>query len=390
MKKKILFVCCDMRSGGVQKSLISLLNTINYDDYDVDLFLFRQDGLFMSQLPTKVNLLNDNPRLRELWKQKHYVKVLRAYFAGKVALMNKNLSKRWGVYWKGHKGVFRTFDTKYDVAIAYNDGVELFYVVDCVEAKKKIGFNHSEYSNPATYKPELDRKYYHVLDKIVCVSTICEKKLIEYFPEIQSKTCVIENIVSKELLKNMSEEKKTFDAIRKNDNIKIIVTVARLDKKKGFDIAIKALSLLKSEGINFKWYIIGVGPDEQWIKDMVELEGLCDDIVFLYEQANPYCYVKNADIFMLTSYFEGKSIAVEEAKLLEMPILITRYGTAENQIEDEITGLIAEFEPNDIKEQLKRLMTDEELVCRLKYNLKYKCHSNEKENIEKIYSLIEG
>ena len=57
MKKKILFVINSLNCGGAEKALISLLETMDYSKFDVDLLLFKQEGIFMSKIPVQVNLL---------------------------------------------------------------------------------------------------------------------------------------------------------------------------------------------------------------------------------------------------------------------------------------------------------------------------------------------
>ena len=57
MKKKILFICSNMKVGGFQKSLISLLRCFDYEKYDVDLLLLDPSGIFMDLIPKEVNIL---------------------------------------------------------------------------------------------------------------------------------------------------------------------------------------------------------------------------------------------------------------------------------------------------------------------------------------------
>ncbi|MCI7442023.1 MAG: glycosyltransferase, partial [Clostridium sp.] len=57
MKKKILFIEEGLGIGGAEKSLLAILNLLDYSKYEVDLFLFRHNGEFMNMLPKEVNLL---------------------------------------------------------------------------------------------------------------------------------------------------------------------------------------------------------------------------------------------------------------------------------------------------------------------------------------------
>lgn len=385
MKKNVLFICCDMRSGGVQKSLATLLNCLNYDEYSVDLFLFKQSGLFMDLIPKEVNLLPENERLRDFIRRGEVMKPLKAYFSAKRYGKSENLDIKWLAYWKTNRELYRINPKKYDVAIAYNDGVELYYLVDCVQSKKKIAYNHIDYLNRLTYKPKLDRRYYEFVDGIITVSDTCKAQLIKVFPEYEEKIKVIENIIQKDYLIQKAGSVLPSEYKNMEDKEFKIVTVAGLFIRKGYDLAAEALGMLRNEGYNFRWFIIGIGDDKEIISKKVNECKIASSTVFLQEKANPYPYVKWADLFMLTSRAEGKCIAVEEAKLLECPILITNYSSAKDQINDGMTGVIAEMSSEAIAEKLRILMDDNKLRKCISQNMKNNCKSNEKEIMKKVY-----
>lgn len=390
-KKKILFICCDMGKGGVSKSLASLLNCIDYKLYDVDLFLFEKKGLFLSQVPKNVNILDANLRFIEHIRKGKILQVAKAYFTSLKIKNCTNLERRWGLFWNSNKALYQKNNKQYDVAISYNDGIELYYLIDCVKAYKKIGYNHTDYTNSLTYKPNLDRKYYEQLDYLVTVSDVCARQLKKVFPEFEHKIRVIENIVKKDTLFSMVQNKDPYTSlIGDRKSINVIITVAGLYMRKGFDLSARALSILKSRGYKFKWIIIGAGPEEDKVVQTIRNNDIFDETIMLYEQSNPYNYVKWADIFMLNSYAEGKSIAIEEAKLLEMPILITNFSSAGDQIIDGVNGIIAELNAESIAQKLEILLTNKELREKISYYLKNNSSSNEMDNINKIYNMWEG
>ena len=80
-------------------------------------------------------------------------------------------------------------------------------------------------------------------------------------------------------------------------------------------------------------------------------------------------------------------MAVEEAKLLEKPIIITNYSSASDQIKDEFNGLIAEISSESITEKIEEIINNKLLVNNLTNNLKLNCFSNEEENMKKIYDI---
>ena len=289
---------------------------------------------------------------------------------------------------KLNKKSFRPNSKKYDCAISYNDGVELYYMVDCLCANVKIAWNHTNYTNSFTYKPTLDKFYYDRVNYIVTISEECAYTLKRVFPENADKVRIIENIVLKDTLMSLAEVENPYDSYSIDRDTTVICTVAGLYVRKGFDYASVALGNLKKEGIKFLWFIVGGGPEENEIKDLVRNNNIENETFFLHQQSNPYKFVKWADIFLLTSHAEGKSIAIEEAKLLEKPILITHFASAFDQIESGKSGLVAEMTNDSVTEKLRMLIGDKDLQTNLSNYLKNNTHSNRDKNINALYSLI--
>lgn len=372
----------------MSKSLASLLSCLDYTRYNVDLFLFSKKGLFLTQVPQEVNILPENESGKDLLHRFRFdllfLRLLSKLWCSHIT----ELEKKWTTFWRLNRYTYRQNDKMYDVAISYNDGVELYYLIDCIKSSKKIGYNHTSYTNYLTYKPKLDGSYYKHLDYLITVSDQCAVELKKVFPSEASKVRVVENIVKKSTLFSLAGNDDPFTTLVEERNKTIvIVTVAGLYLRKGFDFSAAAVSKLKDEGYKLKWFIIGVGPEEEQVKQIITDNNISDITVFLYEQSNPYKYVKWADIFMLTSHAEGKSIAVEEAKLLEKPILITHYSSAYDQISHNDTGLIAEMYNDSVTTELRKLIKDSTLRTSLSKSLREKCKSNEVENLEKIYQL---
>jgi glycosyltransferase involved in cell wall biosynthesis len=110
-------------------------------------------------------------------------------------------------------------------------------------------------------------------------------------------------------------------------------------------------------------------------------------LFFLGLKSNPYAYISNASAFILPSFFEGKSISLEEAKLLHKPIVVTNFSSAKDQIENEVTGLIADMNATSIAEGLEQLLLNPSLQKDLTSNLKITTFGTENE-VTKFYNLI--
>lgn len=396
MKKRLLFVMESMKSGGGERSLLSLLQLINYEKYDVDLMLFNQSGLFFDMIPEQVNIVSfgkdyesfSKPLIESvrtfLFSFKPVMALNRLLYSRTVNRKNIPELERDQRAWKYMKDIFADNRREYDAAIGYLEGKPNFYVADFVDAKVKIGYIHNDYSKLGL-DSSADKKIFDKLDAIVTVSDECKKVLEKTFPQFAKKFFVIENITSPKTLAKMSEE--IPEEFTGKGNEKIIVTVGRISQQKGYDIAIDAAEILAKKGYNFKWFSIGKGELREEFEQKIKEKNLQNKFVLLGERANPYPYLANCDIYVQPSYFEGKSIAVDEAKILAKPIVATKFTTVYDQLADGETALLAEINAESVAEKIAQLFDNKNLAETLSGNLKKMKHGNEEE-IEKFYELL--
>jgi glycosyltransferase involved in cell wall biosynthesis len=140
-------------------------------------------------------------------------------------------------------------------------------------------------------------------------------------------------------------------------------------------------------GIKVKWYVIGEGCERLKLQSLINKKKLKDDFLLLGSTANPYKFIKGADIYVQPSRFEGKSIAIEEAKILYKPIIVTNFSTASEQITSGTDGIICEMTPIGISNAIKCLVYDIPLRKSIINYLEKLTHGNEQE-INNLYSII--
>ena len=137
-------------------------------------------------------------------------------------------------------------------------------------------------------------------------------------------------------------------------------------------MAIEACKKLEEDGYKITWYVIGEGEERGNLEKMIEENDLKGKFILLGIKENPYPYIREANIYVQPSRFEGKSIAIDEAKILHKPIVITNFSTAKDQIKNKENGIIVEMDPNAISEGIKKLIDNEELRNKLTSNLSKK------------------
>lgn len=387
MKKEILFIVSDMDSGGFQKSLVSLLQCFDYKRYNVDLLILSPQGIFMEQIPKEVNLVNAN--ISSSFFRSFPISCIELIKEGKYLLSLKRvihfIMSRFD---KGRAAIYMSkqipyLEKEYDVAIDYNGQQILYYMVDKIKAKKKISYFHSDYKKWDYYK-SADKKYYPKVDYIVTISDICKNSLDEVFPESKHKTKVIHNISSPKTINKLSMEKCKVNFDNEYTNI---IMVGRPSDVKGYDFAIESCQKLKEDGYKVKFYSIGTSNDVEKFKQLVKKLDLEKEFIFIGETNNPYKFISKADIYIHPSRFEGKSVAIDEAKILCKPIVITNFTTSKDHIDNEVNGLIVDMSSDGVYEGIKKLIKDTSLQRRFINNLSKEDLGNESEAY-KLYELI--
>lgn len=396
--RKVLISSFDMEVGGVERSLISMLNNFDYSNNEVDLMLYSHTGDFMPMLNNRVNLLNEvkqystfRKSIGETIKQGNLTLGLARILSKFLAKINgsiKDLSE-YGIYqmqliWKYTLPFLPKIEKKYDVAISYL--WPHYFVAEKVQAKRKIAWIHTDYSTIET-DIDMDLKMWNKFDYIMAVSEECKNAFLKKYPSLQSKVRVMENITSPEFIRKMAEE-DIEDSI-KNDNSFKLCSVARLSHAKGIDNAVKALRILHDRGLtDIKWYVVGYGGDEDMIKNLIRENKLEDSFILLGKKINPYPYMKVCDIYVQPSRYEGKAVTVGEAQILGKPVVITNYTTAKSQVRDNVDGYICELSVEGIADGVEKLYKDKNLRIKLSENCKNTDYSNSSE-LENLYNIFD-
>jgi glycosyltransferase involved in cell wall biosynthesis len=395
--KNILISSFDMEVGGVERSLISMLDQFDYSKYKVDLMLYKHQGDFMKLISTKTNLLDEIPAystfrkpISQIMKDRQFrigssrvLSKLHADVLGRFKQVSEPGYYQMQLMWKYALPFLPTLTKEYDVAISYL--WPHYFIADKVKAKKKIAWIHTDYSNVET-NMKLDLEMWSKFHHIVAVSEACKDSFLSKYRELANKVIVIENITSPEFIKTMASKEAAVPMLS-DDRFKI-VTVARLSHAKGIDNAVKSMKILKDKGYqDIVWYIVGYGGDEGAIKELIHTNGLQSQFILLGKQINPYPYIKACDLYVQPSRYEGKAVTVTEAKILGKPILITKYPTAGSQVEDGIDGVICELGVEGIADGVEHMYNKGDLRTDL-INYTSRFDYGNTQELEKLYGVI--
>ena len=396
MKKKIFIFSHAMEIGGAERALLGLLNSIDYSKYEVDLFLLKHSGELMPLIPKQVNLLPEISQYSAIMKpmvlalKEGQIKVVLGRLCGKLKAklydIKHALNRSAVAIEYSHKHTVKYLpkvnNEHYDIAISF---LTPHYIVsEKVNADKKIAWIHTDYSTI-----ELDVKselaMWSKFDNIVSISDAVTRAFLSTFPSLENKIVKIENILSK----NFIEEQADLFNVKNEmtgDSVKLL-SIGRFCEAKNFDNVPEIASIIKSKGVDFKWYIIGYGADENLIKSKIAQYNMENTVIILGKKENPYPYIKACDIYVQPSRYEGKCVAVREAQILNKPVIITNYASSKSQLQDGFDGVIVPMDNQGCADGIVKVIDDKDLQNQLIENTKKTDYTNSKE-IEKLYKLI--
>lgn len=393
MKKKIMITSWAMELGGVERSLIGLLESLDYSQYEVDLFLCRHEGEFMPFLSSKANLLPEieaytlfQTPIKRAFQKGYWRIACNRIYCKFLAKRNPNMKgSMLGHYEMRCLAMMPDISTKeYDLAISFL--TPHLFSLHKVNAKKKIAWIHTDYT---TVKVDVnfERPMWQAYDHIAGISESSVEAFCKTFPMLKEKTMVIENILSSEFVRQQSMLMDVSDEIAPFEHGITFCTIGRFCEAKAMDNAILICRKLIDKGINLRWYAIGYGGDEPMMRNMIEQYQLQNHFIILGKRDNPYPYMKACDFYLQLSRYEGKSVAVTEAKMLCKPVIITDFPTAVNHLDDGVDGFVVPMEIEACTEAVVDILADKTGVEQVRAYLEQHDYSNGAE-VEKIYRFL--
>lgn len=387
--KKIAFFTNKFVAGGLEKSLLELIDVIDPNQYEITVFLPSRDGEWTHLLEKKARVVVLEQEDFKVLVKKHLknfdlINLLKTLIYRLKAVI---VSKR--NYYKGVTYRVKSM-TKYpgqfDIAIVYQ-ALDVYSVMNCLcrtNSKKKVLWVHQCYTS---IKP-IFYDWYIKFDKVFCVSRFLETQTQEMFPKLSCKTDVFYNIINSDIIKKMAVEHPL--ELRKFETQVVLVTVGRISKEKGQTVIPQVANLLLEKGYNFIWYLVGEGPLEKELEEKIKQYRVSDNVVLCGRKDNPYPYIKNCDIYVQTSKTEGWGLTVSEAKILKKPIVTTDAGVMSEQIETGVNGIITKNDTaEEICNEIEKLIVNPILKNSFIEALEKEDANDNKKQIQKLYSLIE-
>lgn len=388
LKKKLLIVAHHMTIGGVQKSLISALKALDYDKYDVTLYLRKNRTDLLPFVDERVKIIvNTDPNryYRKLYAIILQVKMLILKAFGKkdkVLELNDILEEKIRRDAMEYERKTYFDDAHYDIAVAYVQGYVSLFVDKCINADKKILFYHTSTNDT----PEIHNAVISNYSTVVALHEQQKALLEEWYPSSEGKIKIVENYTDKELI---TEQSKAFSVTQTDKTV--ICSCGRFSPVKGFDMAVKAAKIFKDNGKDFIWYFVGDGPERNNIEQKIKELGLENNIVITGMQTNPYPYMAYCDIYVQPSYEEALGLTILEAHRINKPVVSTATVGGCKLVENGINGMVCQIKPEAIAESITKLIDDNKLYRDIITNLTNTDYSHEFEKYKAQWkALLEG
>ena len=378
--KKILFVIEDLKFGGVEVSLVNLLNSIDFEEhnYSAVLLMWGKHYEIMSKL-------KKNPRVKVKIIKTRFLDLLSSVAAKLIGINKaeriKNILIRTLV-------IFAIKMQRADVVIRYHQNAIKSLFTHLGTKSKNITWYHS--SNYNDYY--LRKDYIEKCDKVVVVNEFCKKRMADSDPYLADKLFAVKNIIPYQEIR----EKAETDEQLFSDEYFNIVTCARLDSEKGIDIAVQACNLVKDKIPKMKWFIVGGIPDDrtEYANDVFEQianNGLEDTFICIGAKSNPYPYFKQCDLYVQPSREESWGLTIAEAQVCGAAIVSTDTIGTKILIENERTGFVVDISAEALADKIYELYNDTERVQKIRKNLAdVDFEELNRETLEDFYSLIES
>lgn len=302
--KKIAIFQRDLGPGGIQKSILNLLNNINTEKYDIDLYLFNNKNFFEKKIPNNINIIH--------LKEKPLIFKFLPFKLLKL-LIKTNIK------------------TNYDLAIdfdGYNVSTALF--ASLVAAKKRVVWVHNnceqKLKNEFKYRILwfFSKKKYIYFDTVITVSDGIIQPFLNSVKinEPKFKIITIPNIIdTNEIIEKSNEiSPNIFSKTKYN-----LVTIGRISHAKGHDIMLNYIYEIKKTRSDIMLYIIGDGEYRRKIEKQIKKLKLEEHVKILGYITNPNPYLKASDGFIMTSRYEGQGMVILEAYVLGLDIFLEKH-----------------------------------------------------------------
>lgn len=278
---------------------------------------------------------------------------------------------------------------EYDVEVGFFRGLSVKIISGSTNKNAvKIAWVHNDFKKcfgvTNNFKDlEEAKAAYGKFDKVICVSGQARESFIEVIERYKNVFTIYNMLSSKSI------ERKSLEELEAKKEKFTIVAAGRLVEQKGFDRLLNIAKRLNEDGLNYELWLVGGGPDEEKLKAFAKGNALTN-VKLLGQQSNPYKYMRQADLYVCSSRYEGYNLTVAEALLLEIPVLSTNCTGPCEILDGGRYGIIVENSEDGLYQGIKHLLENPDKLAYYKERAKERKDFFDEEKIVKQIEELFG
>ncbi|RZI00885.1 glycosyltransferase [Staphylococcus condimenti] len=411
-KETILMYPGGMKNNGITTSAINLLENINYDKYDVTIFL---NNTHNTEILKNLSQVNENVRiiLRKGPLLASTSEKYRDAFVKNRGLKSplEKIVYPTETYEREFRKIFG--NSNFDYVVDFS-GYSMFWskILLGTHSKRKLMYLHSDIKSDMNRTVNGNRPHYvnlkgvislyYKFDYLVSVSEeTCKINLKNLAtPSTREKFVSAMNTINLPKIQQLLTEDTDFFthkghqvlAIQKDNEITSlpfnesdykVMAMGRLSPEKGFDNLINGFSNVVKDYPTARLYILGDGPLRKALEDMIKRLNIEDNVFLVGQKGNPFNIMKRCDLFALTSHYEGQSMVLLEALTIGINALASDIPANRYVLKAGDYGMLTENTPELIEENIRKFMNHTTPSFE-----HFDAHQHNTDALEQFYSLL--
>ncbi|PTK60232.1 teichoic acid biosynthesis protein [Staphylococcus nepalensis] len=412
-KERLLIYPGGMKPNGITTSMMNLLENVDYDRYDITIYLG-----FNRNKDVVDNLKSLNENVRVILRKGPLLATTMEYYRN-LLVRNRGIKSKIEekiypneLYEREFRKVFG--NSEFDVVIDFS-GYAMFWseLLLASNAKRKLIYLHSDMKMDMERKVNGVRPHYTNLkgvmslypyyDKLVSVSEVTKqenikkiatRKTINKFNASMNTINLdrIYNSINEDndiFMKNgerviVREQDKQITSVPFHKNDYKVMTMGRLSPEKGFDNLIKAFSGIVEANPNARLYILGDGPLKHQLNKLIESLNLSEHVFLMGQKRNPFNIMKDCELFVLPSYYEGQSMVLLEALTVGIDILASDIPANQYVLDYGKYGMLSFNDSESLQASIQQFISGETPDY-----AKFDPELYNKEAVEQFYHLLD-
>lgn len=329
-RKKLIFFSRHLKIGGMEKALVMLLNNLAENEMDITLVLEEKVGALLPELDCRV-------LVKEYKLSKHKNIIFRKF----INLFHRII---WGIM----------HFHKYDFSCNYATYSVIGSRLAIMASENSALYVHSDYynyfeGNVDSIKDFFFQQGIRQFKNVIFVAREAMQSIVQIYPEYANKFITLSNLIDKESVLALSNEKINFEKCNEKE---LVIFIGRLEEKsKRLSRLIKTFECVLQRSNHFQFLILGDGPDRDLCERLIQKYELQKDVIMLGEIKNPYPYIKIADCVILTSDFEGFPVVYNECLVLQTP-MVTTIPVSDDFVDSRSFSVTVDKNPEGIAKEL--------------------------------------